>query len=438
MHFEHDIPGVWTSVFHWLSCMFFISLYPQRVKDALLWFLSGLLLLLQTVLYIAFVAGRAGVYFNIMTAVFALWTLLPFLVFSEGPILNKVYACARAFILGAFAVSLAWQLYAFGASTVPSLSGFAAETFFMLTMAAIVFTLAYILERGHIRENAEMRITPQAAVTVVVLAFVIYVLSSLSYGSYNVPFTASREAEIFAIRTLVYFGGVSMMFATHVQLCDAYSELERRALQSVLEAQYQNYRASQDSINIVNQKYHDLKHQIALLRSELGSEKKLEYLDQVEQEISAYEAQNKTGNEVLDTILTSKSLYCMEHNIVFTCVADGHALDFMSVMDLTSMFGNAVDNAIESVSQIEEPEKRLIHLSVARQRSFVSIMVRNRFKDEPVIYGGIPVTTKADRENHGYGIKSIKNAAEKYGGTASVRVNEGWFELSILMPVKTK
>lgn len=47
----------------------------------------------------------------------------------------------------------------------------------------------------------------------------------------------------------------------------------------------------------------------------------------MEQEIRSYEAQNKTGNEVLDTILTSKSLYCQQHGITLTCVADGAALD---------------------------------------------------------------------------------------------------------------
>lgn len=90
----------------------------------------------------------------------------------------------------------------------------------------------------------------------------------------------------------------------------------------------------------------------------------------MEQEIRSYEAQNKTGNEVLDTILTSKSLYCQQHGITLTCVADGAALDFMDTMDLCSLFGNALDNAIESVEKLPDSEQRLIHLVVARQKSF--------------------------------------------------------------------
>ena len=101
----------------------------------------------------------------------------------------------------------------------------------------------------------------------------------------------------------------------------------------------------------MNRKYHDLKHQIALLRSQ-GNEERNGVLDQMESEIQSYEALNVTGNKVLDTVLTSKSLHCQSQGIQMTCVADGHALDFLSAMDISSLFGNALDNAIESVGKI--------------------------------------------------------------------------------------
>ena len=83
----------------------------------------------------------------------------------------------------------------------------------------------------------------------------------------------------------------------------------------------------------------------------------------MEQEIRSYEAQNKTGNEVLDTILTSKSLYCQQHGITLTCVADGAALDFMDTMDLCSLFGNALDNAIEGTAKVAARQRATAHPS---------------------------------------------------------------------------
>lgn len=442
MDLIRNVPGLWTSVFHWVSCMFFVGLLPKKAKLSLVWFIGVVLLLVQTTLYITFIADRQGVYFNIMSGVFALWTLLPFLLFTSAGFFNKLYYCARAFILGAFSVSVGWQFYSFGFSRLPGMSGFGGECLFMCFILFLVFGIFYLTEHRHLKEDQEMTIPPVSAAVDVVIALATYVLSSLSYATHGsgqgIPFTAARDAEIYSIRTLTYFGGLAILTAIHYQLCDTYTQTETRALQGVLETQYHNYRAMQDSINIVNQKYHDMKHQIALLRSEVGTEKKMEYLDQVENEISAYEAQNKTGNEVLDTILTGKSQQCYANHISFTCVADGHALDFMSVMDLSAIFGNALDNAIESVQKIEDEEERLIHLSVSVQRMFVSIIVRNRYKDEPIIQKGLPLTTKKEKSLHGYGVKSIRSTVEKYGGTTFVGTLDGWFELSILIPVSQK
>lgn len=433
-----NVPGLWTSLFHWISYMFFIALLPKKAKAPLIAFISAVILLIQTTIYITFVADRTGPYFNVANSLFALWTLVPFLLFTSGSIFNKVYYCARAFILGAFFVSLGWQFYSFNFSKIPGMEGFGGECLFMALIAVFSVTAIYVAERWNAKVDQEMTVTPIAAAGVLVIALAAYVLSSLSYAFQGVPFTAARDAEIYSIRTLTYFGGVAILYAIHLQLCEVYTQNERYALQNVLDTQYRNYRAMQDSISIVNQKYHDMKHQIALLRSELGNEKKLEYLDQVEKEISAYEAQNKTGNEVLDTILTGKSQQCHANHISFTCVADGHALDFLSVMDMSAIFGNALDNAIESVMKIEKPDERLIHLSVSMQRQFVSIILRNRYKDEPVMHEGLPRTTKKEKALHGYGIKSIKSTVEKYGGAASVGTRDGWFELSILMPAAQK
>lgn len=51
-------------------------------------------------------------------------------------------------------------------------------------------------------------------------------------------------------------------------------------------------------------------------------------------------------------------------------VADGTLLDFMDIMDICSIFGNALDNAIECELKIADKEKRLIHVTVSQQKNF--------------------------------------------------------------------
>ena len=95
----------------------------------------------------------------------------------------------------------------------------------------------------------------------------------------------------------------------------------------------------------------------------------------MERDIQAYEAQNKTGNTVLDTLLTGKSLYCQKHHIALTVVADGEQLGFMDMMDICSLFGNALDNAIECERKLTDKDKRMIHLTLAAQKQFLILQV---------------------------------------------------------------
>lgn len=182
-------------------------------------------------------------------------------------------------------------------------------------------------------------------------------------------------------------------------------------------------------------KYHDLKHQIAALRAETDEERRKKWLDAMEEEVSAFESMNKTGNRVLDTILAAKVFHCRKHNIQITCVADGKILDFMHVTDICSIFGNALDNAIEYVVTIPEEEKRLIHVSVSAKKSFVFIKIENYCETEIIKNEKqLLTTTKADKQNHGFGLSSIYMAVEKYGGSADFVRKNNWFELTMLIP----
>ena len=236
------------------------------------------------------------------------------------------------------------------------------------------------------------------------------------------------------IRTIVDVAGIAILYAHLIQCCELRVRKELEAVQNVLQNQYAQYKQSKESIELINYKYHDLKHQIAVLRSEADPGKREAFLDKMEADIKKYESQNKTGNKVLDTVLTTKSLYCAKHNITFTCVADGTLLDFMDVMDICSIFGNALDNAIECELKIPDKEKRLIHVSVSKQKNFLLLRFENYYDTELNYQGGAFITTKRDKEFHGYGLKSIRYTVNKYDGAVSIDTKENWFDLKILIP----
>jgi signal transduction histidine kinase len=354
----------------------------------------------------------------------------------DVPWKKALYTAVFAFILGEFASSFEWQVFYIGVSYFgfPFKDWF--SILFLLLFYGVLFSLVYLILRGYRDRNIALEISSRELVISLSLGFTFFFFSNLSLAFPDAPFSSHLDNDIFAIHTLADLCGVGILFALHIQLCESSAIMEKEYLHKLLHMQKENYRISEESVALVNQKYHDLKHQIQLLRSEISSDEKLRYLDEMEQEIRSYEAQNKTGNKTLDTLLTAKSLKCQDLGITLTCVADGAELDFMKPTDLSVLFGNALDNAIESVEKISDPDKRLIHVSVARQKAFLRIRVENCYEGEINFVGGLPSTAK-DARYHGYGMKSIQSIVEKYNGSMTVKAEDGWFELRVLFPISS-
>ena len=210
---------------------------------------------------------------------------------------------------------------------------------------------------------------------------------------------------------------------------------ELDAVRSMLDAQYQQYNISKENIEYLNRKYHDFKQQIEVIQLEENSEKRNKYLNDLKKAIKIYQAQSNSGNMVLDTILTEKSRYCVERDINFTYVADGRLLGFLDMTDICVIVGNAIDNAIESVSQLDDREKRLIKMAIYSQNG--SLIFRFENWNEKILNfaDGLPESTKANKADHGYGIKSIKYSVERYSGSIDISTEHNWFVLCALIPM---
>lgn len=208
-------------------------------------------------------------------------------------------------------------------------------------------------------------------------------------------------------------------------------DTERRLRQQ----QKEQYEISRESIALINQKCHDIRHQIAALRREQDSAKRNHSLASIEESIMIYDAVLQTGNPVLDTVLTEKSLLCEHEQIHWTCMAEGAALAFMEPVDLYTLFGNALDNAVESLRQIAQPERRVLAITLQKREDIAFLQIENYF-DHPLQFeDGIPRTTKPDSTNHGYGMKSIHQIAACYGGTVDITAENNIFLLSVLLPI---
>ena len=245
---------------------------------------------------------------------------------------------------------------------------------------AVVYGFLFCFESRR-KIAARLVITPTAMLMAVVMAVTVFAVSNLSFVSGD-----EVTIVVFYIRTLVDFAGVLILSVQHEQLREAALHSELAAMDNVLHRQYEQYKQSKENIRLINRRYHELKMQIAAIRAERDKVKQDAALAEMEGDIHRYEAENKTGSPVLDILLTAKSMYCQQHGINLTCVADGTLLNFLTTGEICTIVGTALDNATESVLTEQDPEKRLIRVAVYAQNGFVMLRFEN-YCAQPVELG---------------------------------------------------
>ena len=416
-----DIPRLYTALAEVLAAVLYAQAMPPRMDKRLCW---GI-----TVVW----AGLLAVFLQLTGDVPLVWWI-PCMTAAIGWIylylwgtramnlLEAGYSCARAFILAELAASVEWQLHCVlwpqqGAGEPLSLV-------LLAVVYAALYGFLYLFEQRR-ATAARLTITTAAMLMAVVMAVTVFAVSNLSFVS-----NGEATMSVFYIRTLVDFAGVLILSVQHEQLRENALHSELTAMDNVLRRQYEQYKQSKENIRLINRRYHELKMQIAAIRAERDQAKQDAALAEMESGIRKYEAENKTGNPVLDTLLTAKSLYCQQHGINMTCVADGKLLDFLSTGEICTIVGTALDNATESVSAEPDPEKRLIRVAIYAQNGFVMLRFEN--------YCASPVELATDglpkRSAHGgYDLKSVRAAAENHGGTLTLHWENEWFTLRVLL-----
>lgn len=190
---------------------------------------------------------------------------------------------------------------------------------------------------------------------------------------------------------------------------------------------------SEKNVELINRKCHDLKHQLAALRLS-GETLNDDSIKKIEEAIDIYDSTILTGSRVLDSLFMDKGLSCRENEINLTVFLDGTKFSFMSAVDLYVLFGNAIDNAIESCLK-EDKQNRSINVSSSQKGGLFCVEIENTCTKNVQFKGGIPLTSKADDGYHGFGTGSIKHIVEKYGGEVSFAVYDGLFCLDMTFDV---
>lgn len=429
-----DIPRPYTALAEWLACLVCILSSKKKLPRISLIITLAIGFLIQ--LSFQVLAGMLDIMFWVPCMVLAVvFMFLLIFICCKVSLFDAGYICARAFMLAEFSASFGWQVYCNIVWKDIKMVNYIAFAV-MITIYMFIYLVYFFLQRKIIAENEIWGISSRELIIIYVIVVAVFIINNINFVFIDANTTIEMQKNLMYVRTLVDFCGLIMLYAYQKQRRDIRLSHEVEVMNYILQRQYEMFQQSKENIDLINIKYHDLKHQINVIKAETDLVKRDGYLSDLYKAINSYEIENKTGHPILDVVLNSKAAICLEKNINLTCIADGKLLDFMDAMDICTIFGNTLENAIESVEKLHDFKKRMIKVAVYKQHSFLMMRFENYFEDMiSFTPDGIPKTTKKDHNFHGFGIKSIKNVIAKYDGNITINTADNWFILRILIPL---
>lgn len=356
------------------------------------------------------------------------------LVVWECSLWTAIFCCSMAYLLENLSSSVDMVLSTAFPYTVlppPLLEG----SLRYWAAAAAVYAVAYLLLIRRVEKGGLLSISDPVMVVTAALAIVVNMMLDLVIKDIATPTFGLPGHYVAVLRGIYLILCVYVMYSAYEIVYTRRLKLNMAAVERLRATEARQYEMSRENIEAINLKCHDLRHQIRELASGAAMVDG-RVLDELGQQVDVYDSVVKSGNDALDTILTEKSLVCQKRGITLSVIADGALLDFMAPADLYSLFGNALDNAIEAVGALDDPERRSVSLIVRRAGDMASVHVENFF-DGNVRFGedGLPLTSKADRFNHGLGTRSMRLIVESYEGSLSASAQGDVFHLNALIPL---
>ena len=298
---------------------------------------------------------------------------------------------------------------------------------FILLLSVLECVLVFFLRRL-LPELSKIHLSLYDAVLAATIVLPFLYIRSLAGQSLS---QSNKTVQI--LMTLCCLIAVITLAARIGRSSGEYEKLREMQMQNILSRQQAMFEQKLSDADLLNRKYHDMKNYLLYLRSGDHSGDLDAAIDHLMDSITPYGSSVTTGNSVLDVILNEKLSLCAQKEIVCVPYVDGSLFSFVRPLDLCTLVGNAMDNAIESCSQIPETDRRIIRLHSTQRSSTVFFTVRNTFRQKPDLRNGLPASTKSDAANHGYGLRNMRYIAEQYGGALSCRLEGEEFVLSIVL-----
>lgn len=284
------------------------------------------------------------------------------------------------------------------------------------------------------------------------LIFIVMVVDVVNYGASSGVTVVSdaNGAEYWNVyyNQLLSHGAICLLTALSMCAAGVYLfgmdkiSIEQRKKEQV-QSQIRFYKMLEEQYSRMERLRHDMKNHIIGLQGLLENKEwgKLgDYLNQMAEAGSIREAEDITGNRVVDALLYEKRNRAEEKGIDWRCNVEFMPECGIDEFDLCVLFGNVLDNAIEACEFLKAGEHRFIDIQVRQVKKCLLLEVKNstdtNYTEETVKHSFTGNTKKKDSWEHGIGLLNVTDTVYKYNGVVDREVIENIFVISILLPFK--
>ncbi len=251
------------------------------------------------------------------------------------------------------------------------------------------------------------------------------------------PETAGKELSVYFIFLHLALLAALLLYERYQYMLQDNNALHGQKIMT--ESLMKMLELRQEHDKAISQLRHDLKNHMLTLRGLLMRGELVQAMEYTESFLDAsgqHELRVRTGRTILDALVSDKMGRAVEQGIAVSVIMDFRQGEFIEDFDLCMLMGNALDNAVEACMRIPREASRFIDVKNTVSANSMIICITNSCAEPPQRSGTAFITSKRDRQEHGYGLRIIGNVLKKYGGALQVCTDiPNKFTLIMSLPV---
>ena len=179
---------------------------------------------------------------------------------------------------------------------------------------------------------------------------------------------------------------------------------------------------------------HDMKNHIMVIASYLNDgeyEEAKNYLSKIADNLNKMYTYIEIGNSLLNYIINTKLQFAKENGIDVKAEIENLTFAQIGSVDFSALLNNLLDNAIEG--SLNSNNKEIV-VNILRKRGYDTILVKNKISNSVLKDNPDLISTKKNKEEHGYGLKHIKSIVEEYDGMIDIYEEDDFFCVYVVYP----